>query len=74
MNKKNKRLVLKSDTVAVLRNGDLLSVAGGLIPTGSPTGFCHTNDRACGTGGCSVGCSAGCSAGCPQATATTCPL
>lgn len=40
MNKKNKRrLALKSDTVRMLNRGDLQNIVGGLIPTGSPTGF-----------------------------------
>ena len=62
---KKNRLALKSETLRALSGNELPNVVGGLIPTGSPTGFCRTNDRAC-TMACA---SVGCTNGCPQATA-----
>lgn len=67
--KKKNRLALKSETIRALSGNELPNVVGGLIPTGSPTGICPTNNRACATGVCTA---VGCTAGCPQASAS-CP-
>lgn len=49
MNKqKNKKTMLKTETVKILGTSDLDNVAGGGIHgTGTPTGLCPTNTRTC---------------------------